>query len=191
MKVSREQAAANRERILDVASKLFRERGLDGVGVADLMQAAGLTHGGFYGHFSSKEDLMAQACERAFANSAAKWANVCARAEGKPLAAIAKSYLSARHRDDPSSGCAVATLAVESSRHGSKVRRAIAHGVQALVEVLAGAIPGRNRAARRRMALASFASMVGAVVLARAVHDAELSEEILDAVAASIEAAAV
>jgi TetR/AcrR family transcriptional regulator, transcriptional repressor for nem operon len=190
MKVSREQAAANRERILDVASKLFRERGLDGVGVADLMQEAGLTHGGFYGHFASKEDLMAQACERAFANSAAKWAKVCARADGKPIAAIAKSYLSAQHRDDPGSGCAVATLAVESARHGSKVRRAIASGVQALAEVLTDAIPGRSRAAKRRVALTSFASMVGAVVLARAVHDAELSEEILDAVSTSIEATA-
>jgi TetR/AcrR family transcriptional repressor of nem operon len=191
MKVSREQAAANRERILEVASRLFRERGLDGVGVADLMQEAGLTHGGFYGHFASKEDLMAQACERAFANSAGKWAKVCARDDGKALSAIARSYLSTQHRDHPGGGCAVPTVAVEAPRHGTKVRHAVSEGVRSLVDVLAGAMPGKSRAARRRVALASFASMVGAVVLARAVHDAKLSEEILKAASASIEAAAI
>jgi TetR/AcrR family transcriptional repressor of nem operon len=191
MKVSREQAAANRERILEVASRLFRERGLDGVGVADLMQEAGLTHGGFYGHFASKEDLMAQACARTFANSAGKWAKLCARDDGKAVSAIAKSYLSTRHRDHPGGGCAVPTVAVEAPRHGRKVRHAVSEGVRLLVEVLAGAMPGKSRAAKRRMALVSFASMVGAVVLARAVHDAELSEEILSAVSASIDASAL
>jgi TetR/AcrR family transcriptional repressor of nem operon len=99
--------------------------------------------------------------------------------------------LSTRHRDDPGGGCAVATLGVEASRHGSKVRHAIADGVRTLVDVMARAIPGKGRAVKRKMALATFASMVGAVVLARAVHDAELSEEILNAVSASIEASAI
>ena len=83
MRVSREQAAESRERILDVASKLFREHGLDGIGVADLMKNAGLTHGGFYGHFSSKEELMAQACARALENSVEKWEKLCEG--GRPL----------------------------------------------------------------------------------------------------------
>src|SRR4030081_3118302 len=88
MKVSREQAAENRERILDVAAQLFRERGFDGIGVADLMKAAGLTHGGFYGHFSSKEDLMAQACERAHTRSVDNWNPLADHASDSPLSAV-------------------------------------------------------------------------------------------------------
>jgi len=190
MKVSREQAAANRERILDIASELFRVRGFDGIGVADLMKHAGLTHGGFYGHFSSKEDLMAQACDRALAESVAKWEKRCARPAGKPLSAIAKSYLSARNRDEPGAGCAVAALGADATRHGSKVRRSITEGVCSLVEILARIVPGASRVAKRRMALATFASMVGALVLARAVDDPELSDEILDAAYGSIQSLA-
>jgi TetR/AcrR family transcriptional regulator, transcriptional repressor for nem operon len=188
MRVSREQAAANRERILGVASRLFRERGLDGVGVADIMHEAGLTHGGFYGHFASKEDLMAQACERTLTESAARWGKLCARTDGKPVSAIAKNYLSTRHRDHPGGGCAVPTLGAESPRHGKKVRQAMAHGVRTLVDVLDESIPGKSRAAARKRALSTFASMVGAVVLARAADDTKLAEEILAAVLASIEA---
>jgi TetR/AcrR family transcriptional regulator, transcriptional repressor for nem operon len=191
MKVSRVQAAANRERILDVASTLFRERGFDGIGVADLMKHAGLTHGGFYGHFSSKEDLMAQACDRALAQSAAKWAKFCAQPGSKPLSSIAKSYLSTRNRDDRGAGCAVAALGVDASRQGLGVRHAITEGVRSLVRILAGTIPGKSRAAKRRAALTTFASMVGALVLARAMDDPKLSAEILDAVKGSIEAGGV
>src|SRR5271170_4176558 len=105
MKVSRAQAAENRERILDVATRLFRERGIDGIGVADLMQAAGLTHGGFYGHFKSKDDLAVQACRRAFARSAESWASVVENTSGDPLASICRQYVSERHRDAPGRGC--------------------------------------------------------------------------------------
>ena len=190
MKVSREQAAANRERILEVATRLFRERGLDGVGVADLMQEAGLTHGGFYGHFASKEDLIAEACKRSLADSVTRWNKVCTHGDDGGVTAIAKSYLSTRHRDDPGRGCTVAALCTESARHGSKVRHAMTHGVRTMVDVLASAMPGNTRAMKRRKALNSFAGMVGAVVLARAMDDAELSEELLKAVSASIEQAA-
>ena len=186
MKVSREQAAVNRERILEAGTRLFRERGFDGIGVADLMQEAGLTHGGFYGHFASKEDLMAKSCERALAKSAAKWESLVARDGRQALAAMTDSYLSTRHRDHPGAGCLVAALGVEAGRHGPDVRRAFTDGVKSLVAVLASAIPGRARAARRRQALATFAGMVGAIVLARAVDDAELSTEILKAVRGSI-----
>ncbi len=187
MKVSREQAAANRERILDVAIRLFRERGLDGIGVADLMREAGLTHGGFYGHFASKEDLIAEACKRSLADSVTRWNKVCARGDDGAVMAIAKSYLSTRHRDDPGRGCTVAALCTESARRGSKVRHAMTHGVRTMIDVLAGAMPGNTRAMKRRKALSSFAGMVGAVVLARAMDDAEFSEELLKAVSASIE----
>ncbi len=188
MKVSREQAAANRERILDVASRLFREHGLDGIGVADLMKGAGLTHGGFYGNFASKEELIARACTRSLERSAQKWSEISAKAGNKSLSALAKPYLSARHRDSPGAGCAVAALGVDVSRRGPVVRHAFTEGVRSLVDVLAGVVPGKTRAAKRRAALAVYASMVGALVLARAVDDAELSEEILEAVSASIDA---
>src|ERR1700675_5091971 len=107
MKVSREQAAENRERIVQVAAKLFRERGFDGIGVADLMKAAGLTHGGFYGHFESKEDLMAQACEHATARSKTLFGKLAERVPDDALGEIARAYLSPRHRDDPGAGCLI------------------------------------------------------------------------------------
>jgi TetR/AcrR family transcriptional repressor of nem operon len=186
MKVSRAQAAANRERILDAASALFRERGLDGIGVAEVMQHAGLTHGGFYGHFASKEDLITEACGRAFESSVRKWASVCADNEDAALSAIAKSYLSIRHRDHPGDGCAVAALGTELSRHGSPLRGRVTEGVRALVDVLARVVPGRTAAARRKRALAAYASMIGGLVLARAVDDPKLSRDVLRAVSASI-----
>jgi len=188
MKVTRQQAAANRERVIDVASRLFRERGLAGVGVADLMNDAGLTHGGFYGHFESKEALMAQACERALEASIARWNRLGAPGEGDALHAIARDYLSKRHRDGAGAGCVIPSLAVEASRHGAGVRRAITDGIRALADVLARCAPGKSKVERRRRALVHFSQLVGAVVLARAVDDAKLSDEILGAVLASIEA---
>src|ERR671923_2137352 len=110
MKVSREQAARNRERIVETAAQLFRERGFEGIGVADLMKEAGLTHGGFYGHFGSKEDLMAQACVRASGRSHALWSRLAERAPNDPLAEIAGVYLTAKHRDNPGEGCLMAAL---------------------------------------------------------------------------------
>src|SRR5918993_2453497 len=97
MKVTREQAAQNRQRILDVAAQLFRERGFEGIGVADLMKEAGLTHGGFYGHFSSKDDLIAEASARALAHSLALLGEVAERASGDPLSAVAGAYLASSH----------------------------------------------------------------------------------------------
>ncbi len=94
MRVSREQAAANRDRIIDAAGALFRAKGFGGIGVADIMKAADLTHGGFYGHFASKDDLAAQASKRAMARAAANWQDVVAGAPGEPFAALLKHYLS-------------------------------------------------------------------------------------------------
>src|SRR3954451_5784146 len=101
MKVSRDQAAKNRERIVETAAQLFRERGFEGIGVADLMKEAGLTHGGFYGHFSSKDDLIAEASARALMQSLALWSELADRATGNPLPALAAAYLSKGHRDKP------------------------------------------------------------------------------------------
>lgn len=189
MKVSREQAAENRERILNVAAKLFRERGFDGIGVADLMKGAGLTHGGFYGQFASKEDLMAQACTRAFSDSLDIWNQLASRAPNSPesqLRAITTAYLSCDHRNQPGRGCALAALGADISRRGPSVRQTVTEGVRAFVEALALLIPGKYKADKREKALATISSMVGALVLARAVDDEALSEEILRAVSASI-----
>jgi TetR/AcrR family transcriptional repressor of nem operon len=185
MRVTREQAAQNRERVLDTAAKLFRERGFAGIGVADLMKSAGLTHGGFYGQFESKEDLMAQASARALEASLNRWHRLADRASASPLSAVTSAYLSSAHRDRPGDGCLLAALGAEASREGPAVRRAVTEGTRSYVEMLAGLVPGRSKDARRERALATFASMVGAIVLARAVDDAALSREILQAVAKS------
>jgi TetR/AcrR family transcriptional repressor of nem operon len=186
VKVSREQVAENRERILEAATQRFRERGFEGIGVADLMKEAGLTHGGFYGHFASKEDLIAQACARASDRSRARWARLSERAPDNPLAEIARVYLTPQHRDSPGAGCLIAALGPDVARQGPAVRDAVTAGVRAALDFLTRIVPGRSRAAKRRKAIASYASMVGGMVLARAVNDRVFSKEILDAVEASI-----
>jgi TetR/AcrR family transcriptional regulator, transcriptional repressor for nem operon len=186
MKVSRAEAAQNRERIIETAAKLFRERGFDGIGVAELMKSAGLTHGVFYGNFASKEDLMAQACARALEGSLDAMRQVIERDDGNALSTIASAYLTPTHRDRPGEGCAMAALGAEAARHGSPVRAAFTQGVRPVVDILTQLVPGKSKRAKHEKALAIYASMVGALVLARAVDDAELSEEILQSVLASI-----
>lgn len=186
MRVSRDQAAQNRERIIEVAAKLFRERGFDGIGVADLMKSAGMTHGGFYGHFASKEDLMAQACTRALDGSLEALHQIAERGDENALSAVASAYLSPAHRDRPGEGCVLAALGAEAARHGSPVRSAFTGGVRSALDLLTRLVPGKSKRARRERALATYASMIGALVLARAVDDPELSEEVLQAVLASI-----
>jgi TetR/AcrR family transcriptional regulator, transcriptional repressor for nem operon len=186
MRVSRAKAAENRERIIEVASRLFRERGFDGIGVAELMKSAGLTHGGFYGNFASKEDLMAQACTRALEASLDMVQNAVDRGGEDALSDIASAYLSPAHRDRPGEGCALAALGAEAARHDSPIRGAFTQGVRSVVDMLTRLLPGKSKRTKRERALAIYASMVGAIVLARAVDDAELSEEVLQSVLASI-----
>lgn len=190
MRVSREQAAENRERVVREASRLFRERGFDGIGVADLMKQAGLTHGAFYGQFGSKDALMAEACARALTESLRYWEKRIAAAGKDGLATVVAKYLSPAHRDHPGSGCAFAALGAEAARHTPAVRQAMGAGLMPLVDELARLLPEQPGSDRRQQALAAFAGMVGALVLARAVDDAALSDEILRATAASITAAA-
>lgn len=186
MRVSKAEAEKSRERIIEVASKLFRERGFDGIGVAELMKAAGLTHGGFYRHFTSKEDLMAQATAHALdraGDALRRWAD---GDDGKGLSAIAAAYLSAAHRDRPGEGCALAALGAEAARHGSPVRQTFTEAVRSGLNILTSLAPGKTERAKRERALVAYASMVGALVLARAVDDPELSGEVLNAVRTSI-----
>lgn len=171
MRVTREQVQENRRRILEAAGRLFREKGFAAVTVAEVMEAAGLTHGGFYGHFASKEDLAAQALAQALAPAP--------REPGKAqdLAGFVAAYLSASHRDQPGSGCALAALGSEAARQPAPVRRAFTEGVEARLARMQEALPDRDRAA----ALAAISQLVGAVMLARAVDDPALSDEILAA----------
>jgi len=188
MKVSREQALQNRERVLAVAAKLFRERGFDGIGVSDLMKGAGMTHGGFYGQFGSKEDLMAEACARTFDEGGQRWRRVVddAAARGEDgLAALARTYLSVEHRDEPGNGCAISTLGAEAARQGPALRAAFTAGVRGAFDFI-GALVGGRKARRRERAIVAYAAMIGAQVLARAVDDEGLSTEILQVVAAEL-----
>ena len=186
MKVSREQAAENRERIVQVAAKLFRERGFDGIGVADLMKAAGLTHGGFYGHFASKEDLAAEASGRALEETLQYWSTAIEKAPDEAFLRIVNRYVSEGHRDAPGKGCLVAALGSDVGRQARPVRRVVTDGINAFIGQLMQLVPGKSKSARRRQALTDFAAMVGAVTIARAVDDPALSKDVLDAVASSL-----
>jgi TetR/AcrR family transcriptional regulator, transcriptional repressor for nem operon len=186
MKVSRLQAAENHERILDVATMLFRERGIDGIGVSDLMQAADLTHGGFYGHFKSKEDLVAQACARAASRMRQSWTNVVEQATGDPLEALAATYLTPKHRDGAGRGCPMAALGSEIARQGPTVRRAFTDELRPFLDYLSRVVQGSSNTLRRQKALAAYASLVGALVVSRSIDDLTLSNEVLAAVATTM-----
>lgn len=167
MRVSRQQAEANRQRVIDTASRLFREHGYDGIGLKDLMAAAGLTQGGFYKQFASKADLAAQATERAVQTSAARWAEVAADNPDRPLQALAGFYLSAAHRDARDRGCPLAALGSDAPRHAPAVQTAFATGIDACLDVLDVALGGRPDDPPSPLALTTLATMVGALVLAR------------------------
>ena len=173
MRVSKEKAAANRERILSEAARLFRERGLSGVGVDALTDAAGLTHGSLYSQFGSKERLAAEALGHALATSSARMG------EAASLDDYITRYLSADHRKRRGDGCVMAALGGEVPRHGAAIRRSFTQAVRATTKRIAGLMPGRRE--REDEALAAVATMVGALTLARAVDDPELSDRILAA----------
>jgi len=185
VRVTREEAAANRERILEVAGALFRERGFDGIGVADIMKRAGLTHGGFYGHFASKDDLAAEITSRVLGRDG--WLERLTGAARPSPGAVVRAYLSRRHRDDPGHGCLFAALGSDVVRQPRSVRRAFTDGLRLRVEALRRVLPGRSAAARRREALAMLSGLVGALILSRAVDDPKLSDEILEAAASMLE----
>jgi TetR/AcrR family transcriptional repressor of nem operon len=179
MKVSREQMAENRRRILDAASRLFREKGFDAVSVAEVMKAAGLTHGGFYGHFSSKDDLVAQTLAHVLAEDPG--------GEGD-LRAYLEAYLSPRHRDDAAGGCPTAGLAADIRHQTPAARSAMTEGLRSQIDRVSKALPELDASDRRRAAIGSWAAMVGAVILARAVDDPTLSDEVLKQTRAWVDA---
>ena len=180
MKVSREQVAENRSRILEAAGRLFRERGFDGVSVAEVMRAAGLTHGGFYGYFGSKDDLIAHTLA-ALMNRAP--------VGDRDLATFAAAYLAPEQRANVAGGCAVASLGIEAGRATPEAKAEMTAGLRRQIEALARTAPGETAAARRENAIGSWSAMVGALVLARMSDDPALSEEVLAATRAFIEPA--
>ena len=175
MKVSRDQVAENRRRILETAARLFRERGFDGVTVSEIMTAAGLTHGAFYGHFTSKEDLIAHSFAHVLAGSPSEDTR-----DQVNLADYAKAYLSEKHRDQPGNGCLFASLGTEAVRTSAPVRPAMTEAIRRQIETFSRTAPGETPAARRRAAIGSWSAMVGALVLARIADDPVLSSELLD-----------
>ena len=176
MRVSKQQAAKNRERILEAASRLLRERGISGVGVDALTEAAGMTHGSLYSQFGSKERLVEEAVGYAIAEKGQELPEAFA------LSDYFSEYLSAAHRDEPGSGCPFAALCCEMSRQASGVRERFTAGVRGVVGLLSGRMDSALKPRRREeKALATVASLVGALVLARAVNDPKLSDDILRA----------
>jgi TetR/AcrR family transcriptional repressor of nem operon len=176
MKVTKAQAEANRARVVETASRLFRERGFDGVGVADLMAAAGFTHGGFYKHFGSKADLMAE-------STACGIAQTMALFEGVDAATFVRHYLSREHRDGRATGCTMAALGGDAARQPESVRVAFEGGVEHLVAALSqqnGESDAAGAARARARILDVLAHAVGALVMSRACpDDSPLADELL------------
>ena len=177
MRHSKEDKAASHERIVEVAAARIRESGTEQPGVAEIMRAAGLTHGGFYKHFGSRDELIAEAVECARADSEPRLVEIAAGAQD-PLAAFADAYVSTAHRDDPASGCGVAALGTDMPRVGGPAQEAYRAQVERYLAHLQPLLGGGDDDARRR-ATVTLSAMVGAVMIARALGSTPGSDEIL------------
>jgi len=189
-RVSRAQTEANHEAIEAAASRLFRERGLDGVTVADVMAEAGLTHGGFYTHYESKDALAASACESAFAFAAEKWRRRVDAAATPAAArdAIAEGYLRSAYCDPSVASCPTATLVTDVARAGTghPIHDAYIDGVKQQIDTLATLGTSGDRNKDRAAACVQLATMMGALLLARATHGDPISDEIIAAARAHL-----
>lgn len=182
MRYSREHKQETHDRIVRKASVRLREKGAHGIGVADLMKEAGLTHGGFYAHFDSREALVMEAFAYAMDRSMEHWRKLTDEATPeKRLALVAESYLSTLHRDNPGTGCSIPTLGAEIARESPKARKAFAGKLDEMIEQLADYIPNLPRKAARKQAIATLATMAGTMLLARIAGSSELSDEVLKA----------
>lgn len=182
MRYSKEHKQETHARIVRKASVRLREKGAHGIGVADLMKEAGLTHGGFYAHFDSREALVIEAFGYAMDRSVEHWRKVAAETPPeKRLSTIVDSYVSTVHRDDPGRGCAVPTLGAEIARESAKTRKAFAAKLDQLIDVMADQILDVPRKTARRQAMATLATMMGTLVMSRVAGSGELSDEILAA----------
>jgi TetR/AcrR family transcriptional repressor of nem operon len=182
MRYSREHKQETHERIVKKASVRLREKGAHGIGVADLMKEAGLTHGGFYAHFDSREALVVEAFAYAMDRSTERWRKVAEQTPpDKRLATIVENYLTPVHRDDPGNGCAVPALGAEIARESLKTRKAFAAKLEQMIDMMADQVPDVPRKAARKQAMATLATMIGTLVLSRIAGTGEFSGEILGA----------
>ena len=177
MRKSKQEAAATRQRIIKAAAAAFRKNGIAGTGLSDLMAAAGLTHGGFYRHFDSKDQIVAEACAAATESAMATYFSNNSGHSGVK-ARVAK-YLSLAHRDDPSAGCPLAALGSEIARSDEKTRAAATQAFLKLVDTLASASGKTRPDVAQRRALVAASTMIGALMMSRIVTDRELSAAIL------------
>ncbi|MGA1805119.1 TetR family transcriptional regulator [Rhizobium sp. HT1-10] len=183
MRVSRAQAEANRETVINVASRLFREHGFDGIGLKDLMKGAGLTQGGFYKQFESKDDLAALASRRAMESATRRWSSVAA-SSADPIQGVIELYLSAGHRGETGDGCPLVALGSDAARQSEDVRRPFEDGIKAHLQILEELLSASDsRETRTQKAEVMLALMVGAVTLSRIVTDKTLADRLLDAAA--------
>jgi TetR/AcrR family transcriptional repressor of nem operon len=193
MRVSRVQAEENRQAVIDVASRLFRQHGFDGIGLKDLMASAGLTQGAFYKQFASKEDLAALASGRAIEHARQRWSAATEACPDNPMAAVVAFYLSMDHRAERMDGCPIVALGSDVARHGVEVKASFEAGIRDYLKMVGawmGEADGEADAeATRAKVMAMLATMVGAMVLARAVNDEDLSRQFLHAAADSVLAA--
>jgi TetR/AcrR family transcriptional regulator, transcriptional repressor for nem operon len=182
MRYSKEHKLETHARIVKKASVRLREKGAHGVGVADLMKDAGLTHGGFYAHFDSREALVIEAFTYAMDRSTERWRKLAELTPpDKRLAMVVDSYLTPVHRDDPGHGCAIPTLGAEIARESPRTRKAFAAKLDQMIDMLAAQVPNGSRKAARKKAMAVIATMMGTLVLARVAGNGEFSDEILGA----------
>ena len=180
MRKSRIEAARTRERIVRAAAAEFRQHGIAATGLADLMKAAGLTHGGFYRHFASKDQLVAEACSAAIATMNERVASSASRERGrKGLEAAVADYLSTEHRDNPRDGCPLAALGSEMGRADTQTRAAATAGFLKLVDALAGGFAEGTPDEARRRAMVAALTLIGALTVSRVVTDQALSDAIL------------
>jgi TetR/AcrR family transcriptional repressor of nem operon len=182
MRYSREHKQETHAKIVKKAAVLLREKGAHGIGVADLMKEAGLTHGGFYAHFDSREALVIEAFAYAMDRSTERWRKIAEQTPpDKRLQTIVQTYLTPVHRDDLGHGCAVPALGAEIARESPKTRRAFAAKLEQMIDVMADQIAGVPRKAARKQDVATLATMMGTLVLARVAGNGEFSDEILGA----------
>ena len=180
MRYSKEHKQETHARIVKKASVRLREKGAHGIGVADLMKEAGLTHGGFYAHFDSREALVIEAFAYAMDRSTERWRKIAGETPPeKRLATIVENYLTPVHRDDPGHGCAVPTLGAEIARESLKTRKAFAAKLEQMIDMMADQILDVPRKSARKQAVAALATMMGTLVLSRIAGNGEFSDEIL------------